>query len=592
MSGERTLDHRILVLSELGTDCPLTPMKVPEVDATRRAGVAALMAAARPHLRLELPGLGVGGTASGPLELTFQSLADFEPASLLDQVPELARLRELGDQIASAAGGAGSDVQEGANAVAPLLPSCSSRSAGEVRLEVEPLLKAALGASVQPQAADLLAAIAARLSERLGQILQDPGFRRLEASWRGLNGLLASAGALPEVEVVVLDLPRAALRQDEGGAWSLSADAAREILATVDGSRVFGREHEAFSILVLDLELDAPEQVGVLTALGEIARRISAMVLTSVGHEFIEKGSSAAPMLVSIPNVKSLFESRRFYPWLSFRDTLAARRVVACYPRVLVRPHHAEVLLTSWARFQDRAGHDGHLWGSPAYPLAAALLQEQADGGWPGQRFRADCGSDHCCARGPGTPGALVGPTELPLPISLSAALAEEGLQPVCGLPRSGQVSFPFGVVSASVPFRPRAPTPAQVASAPEGSPHLSDLLPALAVARHLRGVALVAREAFGLASAGQDLLKDGRLERCLRDWLASHSAPDSVEPPTPRRPLVAAQLELAMAVPKGPPSPESGRSVSCTLRLRPSWRDAPSSEPLVLEFELAGLTR
>ena len=70
----RGLDHRILVLSDLGTNGPLSRLRVPGADAGKLVSVAPLMAAARPHLRLELPGAGAGAGEPAPLEQYYESV--------------------------------------------------------------------------------------------------------------------------------------------------------------------------------------------------------------------------------------------------------------------------------------------------------------------------------------------------------------------------------------------------------------------------------------------------------------------------------------------------------------------------------------
>ena len=295
MAGER----RVVVVGEFGgaSDAVLRRLDADGFDAT----MASLGAA----VRVPSPNRVGRDPAQAPTETTLplHTLADFHPDAVVTAVPGLALLRQ-------------------ARAMTP-----------------EPARRGA-GAPVLPPSTGAWQATVDRLLDgHVRELLRHPRFRAAEIAWRGLHAFAVGVAGVPDVEVYVLDLPRAAL-----------ADGlARALEALPPGP----------AVLVADVEV-TPDDAALLGALAAATARAGLPLVLA-----------AAPALLD--DVDAL-RALRAAPWAS--------RVALAGPRLLLRPFWTPGTVTGFA-FDESAAPDaeGLLGGAPIAVVLALVRGGAASDG-------------------------------------------------------------------------------------------------------------------------------------------------------------------------------------------------------------------
>jgi type VI secretion system protein ImpC len=355
---------RILLLGDFsgrasrGVTEALAARPIARVDAERFDAVLAKLAP-----RLVLAGAG------GPVSLDFAGLDDFHPDQLL---PKLAGLPDLVAATAPPAPGAppapaptGRDSARGEeDTMARLLGGGLPPAASTGEANIRTLLASAVAPHITPAADPARAGAAAARDEataqRLRALLHAPAFQRLEAAWRAVHRLVHSLES-EDVTVFLLDVSRA----------ELGADLAAGPEASTLHERLAATE-PAWSLLIVD-ELFGPgaEDVGLLTALGAIAKATSVPLIAGADPRR-DWGALTAD------------EAAR---WRDLRRSPFASAVGLALPRWLLRAPYAPRTnpIESFA-FQELAGrgahedaHEEYLWGNPAFAcalLAAAAFRE------------------------------------------------------------------------------------------------------------------------------------------------------------------------------------------------------------------------
>ena len=193
---------------------------------------------------MALPALGL----KAPLR--FEALADFHPDQLFERVEIFDRLRTLrqrlqnpstfaaaADELRSDApaqpslrgadsGPVPTDVTDenrgalldrllGTPARGPSTPSESNQPRAQAGVEafIRSLVAPYIVADTAPQLRQLLSAVDAAIGDAMRSLLHDAAFQRLEATWRGVQWLLASVGEIEgDVGISLLHLTREDLR--------------------------------------------------------------------------------------------------------------------------------------------------------------------------------------------------------------------------------------------------------------------------------------------------------------------------------------------------------------------------------------------
>jgi type VI secretion system protein ImpC len=239
----------------------------------------------------------------------------------------------------------------------------------------------------------LVASVDQAIGMQMREVLRDPGFRGLEAAWRGVEWLIQRVELSEDVELCLLDVSKQELAADlamiggelhDSGLYRLLVERA----ARTPGSR-------PWSVLVGNYVLGtSDEDVALLRALGAIGSR--------AGAPFIAAG---APSVVGCRSVAAEPDPRRWIPlegeaerrWMSLRASAEARWIGLALPRFLLRlPYGARTEPIDAFDFEEQPAapeHEAYLWGNPSIACAMLLAAAFADRGWsmqPGDRLEID----------------------------------------------------------------------------------------------------------------------------------------------------------------------------------------------------------
>jgi type VI secretion system protein ImpC len=300
-----------------------------------RHSLDAVLARIRPELHLLMPGGFADRTLPQPLDLHFDRLADFEPARLVERVPELRALFQ--------------DRQR----------------------------RAAVGAAPAE-----LVALDRRLSEPLAALLHHPDFQRLESAWRGLHYLVQQAATSENLKIRVLDVARHELVED--------LDPRRPLQDSCLFQKIYQQEYghvdgEPYGLLVADYEFSHhAEDVQLLRGIGALGAAAHAPFVAGAGPTMFQR-----ERFTGLPAPRALntaFDGGDYAAWRSFRDSDDSRCVALTLPRVrALLPYgldHACAGGLQFDEFADGPDHAKHLWMSAAWAYAVRITDAFARWGW------------------------------------------------------------------------------------------------------------------------------------------------------------------------------------------------------------------
>jgi len=200
---EEEASRAILVLADLsGAGRRSAPLTVDRDD------LDALLARLSPRLPAELPGIGA---------LSFASAEDFTPLGIVARsrpLQELLRAREAGEDPLEEIAPAAAEASSGAALLEELLGEAGDAPPTARRASSSNAFDRALRQIIDatPSAprvsAERRARSDAELRRRLGEVLADPSFRALEASWLGLRRLVRELETSDLLRIRVIDAAR------------------------------------------------------------------------------------------------------------------------------------------------------------------------------------------------------------------------------------------------------------------------------------------------------------------------------------------------------------------------------------------------
>jgi type VI secretion system protein ImpC len=373
-----------------------------------------------------------------------------------------------------------------------------------------------------------------KLAAQINLVLHHPEFQQAEATWRGLQFLVASAdGSDAMLKIRVFDIAKhelsRTLKKFRGIAWDQSP-LFKKIYEEEYGQ--FGGE--PYGVLIGDYFFDhRPEDVQLLGALAQIAAAAHAPFIAAASPHVMQMDSWAE--LANPRDLTRIFQTPEYAAWRALRDSEDARYLGLCMPRFLARlPYGTRTEPTEHFDFEeDVEGPDAsrHLWANAAYAMAANIAGAFRLYGW--------------CVRirGIDTGGAVEGlpvltfptadgdvdrrcSTEVALSERREAELAQNGFMPLVHCKGTDFAAF----VGAPSLQKPRAyDDPAATANA-----NLSSRLPYMfACCRFAHYLKCMVRDKVGssrdratLAASLDRWLQDyvdGAPERSTDEWKASH---------------------------------------------------------------------
>lgn len=211
------------------------------------------------------------------------------------------------------------------------------------------------------------------LSDQLNEVMHDPAFQSMEASWRGLNYLVMNSETGTQMKIRVLNITKKELLDD--------MEKATEFDQSVMFKRIYEDEYgtfggNPFSVLVGDFEFGRhPQDMSILEKMSGVAAAAHAPFVASASPRLFDMDSFNE---LPVPrDLSKTFESTELVKWRSFRESEDSRYVALTLPHVLMRlPYGPDTIPVDGFDYrEDVDGTDAtkYLWGNSAYALAQRI---------------------------------------------------------------------------------------------------------------------------------------------------------------------------------------------------------------------------
>lgn len=414
----------------------------------------------------------------------------------------------------------------------------------------------------------IIAGIDAIVEKQLNSILHAKRFQALEASWRGLQMLVASVTQPEQTRIRVLNVSWREIQRDF------------ERASDFDNSQIFKKVYEEefgmpggtpYSVLIGDYEIhprptaEHPyDDVAILGHLSGVAAAAFCPFVCGASPSMF--GVNDFLELQNTQDLAQGFRLAEFVKWRALRQQEDARFIGIAMPRVLMRAPYAPTATQGFCFHESvRSHHLGnYLWGNAAYAWATVLIRTFSQTGWladirgterdteggglvtslPSLNFGTD-------RRGV----ALRSSTDLVVTDQQEAELAKLGFLALCQCWDSEYSAF-YSSQSIQLPAKYDSPVATANAS-------ISTMLQyMLCVSRFSHYLKVIARDMVGEAAEPEDL--ETKLDR----WIKRYVTPDErARPETKARlPLRQAQVNVAR-------DPSNPGAYSCTFSLLPHYQ-------------------
>ena len=237
-------------------------------------------------------------------------------------------------------------------------------------------------ADVVQRITDCIAELDDRISAQLNEVMHNEEFQKLEASWRGLNGLVMNTETGTQLKLRLLNVAKADLLKDLKSAVEFDQSALFKKVYE-DEYGTFGGN--PYSMLVGDYEFGpGSEDVLLLTKISNVAAAAHAPFITGVAPSMFFMDSFTE--LPAPRDLAKIFESSDMAEWRAFRESEDSRYVALTMPHVLQRqpygPDGISVEGLSFVEDVDGSDHKKYLWGTAAYKLAQRITYAFSLYGW------------------------------------------------------------------------------------------------------------------------------------------------------------------------------------------------------------------
>ncbi len=386
----------------------------------------------------------------------------------------------------------------------------------------------------------VIAAIDAKLTEQIEQILHDERFQALEAAWRGLHHLVCNTETDETLKIRFMDLGkdelRRTLRRYKGVAWDQSPLFKR--LYEDEYGQLGG---EPYGCIVADYYFDhGAADVELLGAMSRVAAAAHAPLLAGAAPSILQMQSWQE--LANPRDLSRITANLEHAAWNSLRDTEDARYVGLAMPRFLARlPYGARTNPVDEFHFEehtDGADHRNYVWANAVYALAVNINRSFKQHGWcsmirgvesggtveglPCHVFPTDDGGfDQKC------------PTEIAISDRREAELAKAGFIPLVHRKGTDHATF----IGSQSLQRPQEYADPEATANAQLSARLPYLFASTRFAHYLKAIV---RDKIGSFKEREDM------QRWLNEWIMQYVDADpanSSEQTKARRPLAAAQV-------------------------------------------------
>ena len=477
--------YRMLVVSDLaGSESgSLSGSLANAVVEVKPDSFDELMRQAAPAVSYTAADPVLSGNVMVEVNITFESVRDFDPQSLAAKIPAASALmavrekivermtgrmddQQLSAAVASAAG-ADSALQWLVEAIkwTPSPASASPDVVDDVLSQIDlgdrppeqtetqaPPPKTPIGSIVSAAAgasgsmpAEQVAALRRALGEidrRVGAwvsaVLHAPQVQPLEAAWRSLAFLISRIDFRKGVHLAVLHAAKGQLTD-------------RFVAKVIDP--VFDEGADAPNVVIVDHAFgNSAKDLEVLDELAQHGASLPAIVIAGVGSDFF--GVKHAWQIPTLPAIINIFDQWQFAKWKSLREQPYARSLGVVFGRCLLREPHdlgGKDGDLEFTYHEQRLGEKDFLWANGSIAAACTIANSIAERGWP----TAMSGYAHGrvegfeTAQGGKKGDKKYGPTDTDTPQAKIEEMAAVGINAAVGLRDTDDALFWNGLTAA-----------------------------------------------------------------------------------------------------------------------------------------------
>ncbi|MEI7894007.1 MAG: type VI secretion system contractile sheath large subunit [Myxococcales bacterium] len=230
---------------------------------------------------------------------------------------------------------------------------------------------------------DLVATIDELVEDQLNEIIHQPAFQRMEATWRGIEDLVGHTNFHANVDLCLLDVSKDELFDDLE--LNVADIAGSELFKKVYLAEYdkFGGEPYGAMIGLYDFA-NTPADITWLKAIGKIASAAHAPFVGSVSPKFF--GYDTMEEVNQLRDIAGLFATPRYSKWNELRDSEEAAYIGLVLPQYMARPPYNEVVYPAdGIHFNEHVDGDDatkYLWGSSALLFARNVVRSFEGSGW------------------------------------------------------------------------------------------------------------------------------------------------------------------------------------------------------------------
>ncbi len=240
------------------------------------------------------------------------------------------------------------------------------------------------------------------ISAQVNEVLHDPAFQALEASWTGLHDLVQNTETGEMLKLRMLSATPKELYDDLSGAVDRDQSALFKKLYEEEYGTFGG---SAFSVLLFDHEfgraeggegrLTPPQEMELATLLSQVAAAAHAPVIAAAHPSLFDEEWKDFRQLPLPRDLGKIFESIDMAGWRALRESEDSRYLALVLPRVLMRlPYGARTVPVDGMEFDEvraRAGatgsdialeHEEYLWGTAVWALGRRITEAYSLYGW------------------------------------------------------------------------------------------------------------------------------------------------------------------------------------------------------------------
>jgi type VI secretion system protein ImpC len=220
------------------------------------------------------------------------------------------------------------------------------------------------------------------ISLQLNEVMHNPAFQKLEASWRGLKYLVSRTETSENLKIKVFNSSKKELLRDLQRASDFDQSAMfKKVYEEEFG--VFGGH--PFGAIIGDYEFGkGPEDLEMLEKVSQVAAAAHAPFISAVTHEMFNLDSYAD--LGSPRDLAKVFDTTEYAKWKGFRSSDDSRYVALTMPHILMRDPYGKATRPvdefDYEEAVDGTEHNKYLWGNAAWALGARITDSFARYNW------------------------------------------------------------------------------------------------------------------------------------------------------------------------------------------------------------------